>query len=70
MTTSFASFGVCRVWVSDQGTHFKNKAIEALQHALGAHHRSLPLDKRNGGGGQPGGSPLPRSVIRVEDATS
>jgi hypothetical protein len=34
----FASFGVCRSWVSDQGTHFKNKVIEALQHALGAHH--------------------------------
>lgn len=34
----FASFGVCRTWVSDQGTHFKNKVIEALQHALGAHH--------------------------------
>ncbi|KAG3206635.1 hypothetical protein PC128_g578 [Phytophthora cactorum] len=34
----FSSFGVCRTWVSDQGTHFKNKTIEALQHALGAHH--------------------------------
>ncbi|OWZ02136.1 LOW QUALITY PROTEIN: hypothetical protein PHMEG_00026351, partial [Phytophthora megakarya] len=34
----FAAFGVCRAWVSDQGTHFKNKTIEALQHALGAHH--------------------------------
>lgn len=34
----FANFGVFRTWVSDQGTHFKNKVIEALQHALGAHH--------------------------------
>ncbi|KAJ8527394.1 hypothetical protein ON010_g14869 [Phytophthora cinnamomi] len=34
----FASFGVCRTWVSDQGTHFRNKTIEALQHAIGAHH--------------------------------
>ncbi|POM71913.1 Hypothetical protein PHPALM_11462 [Phytophthora palmivora] len=34
----FATFGVCRTWVSDQGTHFKNKTIEALQHAMGAHH--------------------------------
>lgn len=34
----FASLGVCRTWVSDQGTRFKNKPIEALQHALGAHH--------------------------------
>ncbi|GMF65957.1 unnamed protein product [Phytophthora lilii] len=34
----FASFGVCRYWVSDQGTHFKNAVIEGMQHALGAHH--------------------------------
>ncbi|GMF10761.1 unnamed protein product [Phytophthora lilii] len=34
----FASFGVCRSWVSDQGTHFKNAVIEGMQHALGAHH--------------------------------
>ncbi|OWY94851.1 hypothetical protein PHMEG_00035302 [Phytophthora megakarya] len=34
----FTSFGVCRTWVSDQGTHFKNKTIESLQHAMGAHH--------------------------------
>ncbi|OWZ02820.1 LOW QUALITY PROTEIN: Chromodomain protein [Phytophthora megakarya] len=34
----FAAFGVCRAWVFDQGTHFKNKTIEALQHALGVHH--------------------------------
>ncbi|GMF45863.1 unnamed protein product [Phytophthora fragariaefolia] len=34
----FATFGVCRTWVSDQGTHFMNTTIAALQHALGAHH--------------------------------
>ncbi|OWZ04248.1 Chromodomain protein [Phytophthora megakarya] len=34
----FATFGVCLAWVSDQGTHFKNEVIKALQHALGAHH--------------------------------
>ncbi|POM68501.1 Chromodomain containing hypothetical protein putative [Phytophthora palmivora] len=38
LMTWFASFGVVRWWVSDQGTHFKNKVIEGLQHALGAHH--------------------------------
>ncbi|POM78826.1 LOW QUALITY PROTEIN: Chromodomain containing hypothetical protein [Phytophthora palmivora] len=35
---SFSVFGVCTSWVSDQGIHFKNEAIKALQHALGAHH--------------------------------
>ncbi|GMF45200.1 unnamed protein product [Phytophthora fragariaefolia] len=35
----FASFGVCHTWVSDQGIHFKNRVIEALEHLLGAHHR-------------------------------
>ncbi|KAK1945593.1 Pro-Pol polyprotein [Phytophthora citrophthora] len=34
----FAPFGVCRSWVSDQGTHFKNAVIQAMQHTLGAHH--------------------------------
>ncbi|GMG15436.1 unnamed protein product [Phytophthora fragariaefolia] len=34
----FAAFGVCLAWVSDQGTHFRNEVIQALQYALGAHH--------------------------------
>lgn len=34
----FAAFGVSYVWVSDQGSHFKNHVVKALQHALGAHH--------------------------------
>jgi hypothetical protein len=34
----FALFGVVRVWVSDQGSHFKNEVIRDLQHVLGAHH--------------------------------
>ncbi|KAG3194621.1 hypothetical protein PC128_g9193 [Phytophthora cactorum] len=41
LTDWFSIFGVCRTWVSDQGTHFKNKTIEALQHALGAHHHFI-----------------------------
>ncbi|GMF60896.1 unnamed protein product [Phytophthora fragariaefolia] len=34
----FSAFGLCRSWVSDQGTHFKNAVIQSLQRALGAHH--------------------------------
>ena len=34
----FAAFGVSYVWVSDQGSHFKNHVVQGLQHALGAHH--------------------------------
>jgi hypothetical protein len=34
----FSTFGVCYSWVSEQGTYFQNEVIEALQHALGAHH--------------------------------
>lgn len=34
----FAAFGVCYSWVTDQGTHFKNEVIAALQYALGTHH--------------------------------
>jgi hypothetical protein len=34
----FAAFGVAYVWVSDQGSHFKNHVVRGLQHALGAHH--------------------------------
>ncbi|KAE8913634.1 hypothetical protein PF005_g23252 [Phytophthora fragariae] len=34
----FKRFGVVRLWVSDQGAHFKNQVIARLQSALGAHH--------------------------------
>ncbi|KAE9333825.1 hypothetical protein PR003_g13836 [Phytophthora rubi] len=34
----FKRFGVVRLWVSDQGAHFKNQVIVRLQSALGAHH--------------------------------
>ncbi|ETV79725.1 hypothetical protein H257_06962 [Aphanomyces astaci] len=31
-------FGMPRVWVSDQGTHFKNVAMKALAHKFKVHH--------------------------------
>jgi hypothetical protein len=34
----FMRYGVVKVWVSDQGTHFKNETIEALRKTLGATH--------------------------------
>lgn len=39
----FASFGVSRCWISDQGSHFKNKLMERVSEALKAqHHFTLP----------------------------
>jgi transposase InsO family protein len=34
----FSSFGVVRTWVSDQGSHFKNKTIEKVRRALRSQH--------------------------------
>ncbi len=34
----FTLFCFVRVWVSDQGSHFKNEVIRDLEHVLGAHH--------------------------------
>lgn len=34
----FKRFGIVQQWVSDQGSHFKNKVIEALQKHWGAAH--------------------------------
>lgn len=34
----FAIFGVAEVWVSDQGTHFRNQVVTALQRKLRVHH--------------------------------
>ncbi|KAI9905409.1 hypothetical protein PsorP6_013623 [Peronosclerospora sorghi] len=34
----FATFGLVKTWVTDQGTLFKNVVTKQLQHALGAHH--------------------------------
>ncbi len=38
LLTWFAFFGIVRVWVSDQGSHFKNEVIKDVQHVLGAQH--------------------------------
>jgi Integrase core domain/Integrase zinc binding domain len=34
----FASFGVAKTWVSDQGSHFKNQVMEHLRKALRSQH--------------------------------
>jgi Integrase core domain/Integrase zinc binding domain len=34
----FAAFGVAQQWVSDQGSHFKNKLITDIQKQLGTNH--------------------------------
>lgn len=34
----FSRFGVVLQWVSDQGSHFKNKVMEDLHRVLGGHH--------------------------------
>ena len=34
----FARYGVAKVWVSDQGTHFKNSLVDAVRRALKAEH--------------------------------
>lgn len=34
----FASFGVCSTWVSDRGSHFKNKVIDTIRKTLRSQH--------------------------------
>ena len=34
----FCAFGVVKNWISDRGTHFKNKLVEALTHTLHTYH--------------------------------
>jgi transposase InsO family protein len=34
----FAAFGVAQKWVSDQGSHFKNKVMTDIQKQLGTNH--------------------------------
>ena len=39
----FASFGVSDAWISDQGSHFRNKLIESIRNNLKCrHHFTLP----------------------------
>lgn len=39
----FASFGIARIWVSDQGSHFKNELVTKLCESLQSqHHFTLP----------------------------
>ncbi|POM70858.1 LOW QUALITY PROTEIN: Hypothetical protein PHPALM_12651 [Phytophthora palmivora] len=41
---------MCWIWVNDLGTHFKNNALEALQHAIG-----VSVGIQHHGGGKPKG---------------
>jgi transposase InsO family protein len=38
LTTFFAAFGVCKTWVSDQGSHFKNSLVVGLRQTLRTRH--------------------------------
>jgi hypothetical protein len=38
LTDWFASFGISTTWVSDRGSHFKNKAVEAVRKGLRTQH--------------------------------
>jgi Integrase core domain len=38
LVTWFTTIGVLRTWVSDQGSHFKNRTIEGVQRALRSQH--------------------------------
>jgi hypothetical protein len=39
----FSTFGISRVWVSDQGSHFRNKIVDGLRRILQAKHRFTHL---------------------------
>jgi hypothetical protein len=38
LSTWFAAFGIAAVWVSDQGSHFKNQVMESLRKSLRTQH--------------------------------
>jgi hypothetical protein len=38
LTLWFAAFGVSQVWVSDQGSHFKNQVMDSVRKALRSQH--------------------------------
>ena len=46
----FSSFGVALTWVSDQGSHFKNRVIDSLNRQLRAyHHFPTPYSPQSNG---------------------
>ncbi|XP_042059491.1 uncharacterized protein LOC121803997 [Salvia splendens] len=46
----FNKYGVPRAIISDQGTHFRNRTIEALMRRYGVHHRlSTPYHPQSNG---------------------
>jgi transposase InsO family protein len=39
LTNWFSTFGVAKVWVSDQGSHFRNQVVDRLRQTLRVKHR-------------------------------
>ena len=34
----FCTYGVCKIWVSDRGSHFKNILVDEMRRVFGSHH--------------------------------
>ncbi len=46
----FCKYGVCSTLITDQGTHFNNRLMSALQHLIGYNHiLSIPYHSQSNG---------------------